>query len=465
MIILMYIFIQVEEPDTIWTEVYENEGTDTISTIIEVEDNNYLIGGKNKTGMVSNSRRLKINRDGGVIWDIFDSKSILFRSFIFTKEGDYVFTGDYSGDISLVRVNRDGDSIWNKTYGHRPTYVFYGYDVEQTEDSGFIVVGYRDTYDGNYYYEDVYVVRTDKDGDSLWARAYGSIEGDSMERGRRMIRVDDGYIICGYKERGAFGDKDGYLLKIDDAGDSLWAKVYGYEGRMEEFNDIERVGDGFVVVGYVWRGYYEDDYEMSLMRFDSNGDSLWSRYYGGDGDDRGYGVAVTPDRGFIIVGYTGSYGAGGKDVYIVRVDSVGEVEWEKVIGGVGDETGIDVIVDSDSNYVVAGYSNSFSADNDVYIIKIGKDVSGVGEDDRRNINSLTITEQNLDYIEFEIGITGYADISLYDIQGRKVDDIYSGYVNGNKRITYDWKDLSKGVYFIRAEIGDKSITEKVIKIR
>ena len=89
---------------------------------------------------------------------------------------------------------------------------------------------------------------------------------------------------------------------------------------------------------------------------------------------------------------------------------------------------------------------------------------GVKENKKRN-RVVRWLKQSSKYIEFEVFYTGYADISLYDIQGRRVDDIYSGYVNSDKSITYDWRDLSKGVYFIRAEMGDKSITEKVIKIR
>ncbi len=74
-------------------------------------------------------------------------------------------------------------------------------------------------------------------------------------------------------------------------------------------------------------------------------------------------------------------------------------------------------------------------------------------------------KQSSKYMEFGMGITGYADIGLYDVQGRKIDDIYSGYLNGKNKITYDWRNLSKGVYFIRVEMGDKVITEKVLKVR
>ena len=185
---------------------------------------------------------------------------------------------------------------------------------------------------------------------------------------------------------------------------------------------------------------------------------------GGSEDDMAFSVAVTPDNGFILAGFTVSFSSEDKDIYIVRGDSVGDVLWEKVVGGAGDDIGTSVVVASDSSYFIGGLSDSYGEDFDFFLIKLDKDIKGVVERGDE-VKDISLTEQNREHIEFQVFYNGYADIGLYDIQGRKIDDIYSGYVDGKKTIPYDWKDLSKGIYFIRAEMRDGVITEKVVKRR
>ena len=111
----------------------------------------------------------------------------------------------------------------------------------------------------------------------------------------------------------------------------------------------------------------------------------------------------------------------------------------------------------------SGYAMGYDYDS---LCHVWADYGGMEGKKRRDIRKdITITEQGRDYIEFQVFYNGYADIRIYDIQGRRVGDIYSGYVDGKKSIIYDWSNLSKGVYFIRAEMEDGVITEKVVKVR
>ena len=249
-----------------------------------------------------------------------------------TEDGGFIIVGwtnsfgagDY--DVYLIRTDANGDTLWTKTYGG--TDYDWGYSIQQMEDGGFIIVGGTNSFGAGDY--DVYLIRTDANGDTLWTKTYG---GADREWGYSIQQTEDGgFIVAGFTRSFGAGGSDVYLIRTDANGDALWIKTYG--GVNSDWgNSIQQTKDGgFIIVGGT-NSFGAGDYDVYLIRTDANGDTLWTRTYGSaDYDDCGASVQQTKDGGFIIVGGTRSFGAGDYDVYLIRTDANGDTLWTRTYG-------------------------------------------------------------------------------------------------------------------------------------
>ena len=162
---------------------------------------------------------------------------------------------------------------------------------------------------------------------------------------------DGGYIVLGSTVPFA------YLLKTDSKGDTLWTKTYGGSGSDYGASVQQTVDGGYIIVGTTNFGAGSTD--VYLIKTDVNGDPLWTKAYGGTGVEQGMYVQETSDGGYIITGFTISFGAGGSDVYLIKTDSIGDTLWTRTFGGTSDDYGHSVYQATDGGYVIVGYTNSF----------------------------------------------------------------------------------------------------------
>jgi len=165
---------------------------------------------------------------------------------------------------------------------------------------------------------------------SIFQKTYG---GGLNDLGWAVEQTNDGgYIVAGSAESFGAGAADFYLIKTDANGDTLWTRTYGGGG--DDFGRaVEQTTDGgYIVAGYTtsFGAGVEDVY---LIKTDTNGDTLWTKTYGGAGDDRGWAVEQTTDGGYIVAGGTLSFGAGGNDVYLIKTDANGDTLWTRTYGG------------------------------------------------------------------------------------------------------------------------------------
>ena len=192
--------------------------------------------------------------------------------------------------------------------------------------------------------------------------------------GQSVQQTSDGeYIIAGNTYSYGAGDYDVYLIKTDPNGDSQWQKTFGGSDSDHGYSVQQTTDGGYIIAGFTY-SYGAGDYDVYLIKTDPNGNSQWQRTFGGPNYEDGYSVQQTSDGGYIIAGSTDSYGAEYTNIYLIKTDPNGDSEWQKTFGGNLGESGYSVQQTSDGGYIIAGLTDSYGAGNwDVYLIKLCPD--------------------------------------------------------------------------------------------
>ncbi|NQU05830.1 MAG: T9SS type A sorting domain-containing protein [Calditrichaeota bacterium] len=294
-------------------------------------------------------------------------------SMIRTDEGDFILAGTTRSfgagryDMWLIKIDADGDSLWSQTYGGESNDECYS--MIKTEDGGYALAGCtRSTGNG---IQNVLIVKTSVDGDSLWSRTFG---GRNYQECRSIIQtVDGGYVLVGNTSSFGSGAYDVWVVRINVDGDSLWSRTYGGENSDYGMSVIQTDDGGYLIAGKT-RSFGAGSMDMWLIKINAEGDSLWSRTYGGEGLDYGKSVIKTLDDCYVFVGGTQSFGAGGADAYLVKIDAEGDSLWSRTLGdGIHDWCNV-IIRRDDGGFVLAGSTDSFGAGgSDMWIIRTDAD--------------------------------------------------------------------------------------------
>ena len=405
---------------------------------------------------------IKTDSLGDTIWTKTYGDSSLDRgSFVEqTKDGGYIVVGftwlidNETFNIYLIKTDALGDTLWTRTYG--VTGYDHGSCVRETKDGGYIIVGVAGL-------EDVYLIKTDSLGDTLWTKTYGGPHPDWGYCVRQT--TDGGYIIVG-RSYSPDEELNVYLIKTNPLGDTMWTKTYGGLD-MDVGYSVEQIQDGgFIIAGYTksFGAGLEDFY---LIKTDSLGDTIWTRTYGGENLDRGYSVHQTADGGYIIAGGTWSFGPGHIDVYLIKTDSIGDTMWTKTFGGANEDWGCSVQLTSDGGYIITGRTASFGAGNyDVYLIKTDSE-GNVGIEEQTDPRPKTTDIRLVCYPNpftsaVSVKCSGIsekqeASLEIYDISGRLIKSIPL-----TTRTFQLGVDLSAGVYFLK--VNGKYVG-KVVKVK
>jgi hypothetical protein len=225
---------------------------------------------------------------------------------------------------------------WTKTYGGEDRE--YGESVQQTSDGGFIITGYTRSFGaGN---RNLWLLKTDEYGDTLWTCIYG---GTGISAGNSVRQTSDGgYIITGYDQPVL------WLLKTDRLGNIIWDSYYDMPNSVSIGYCVVEADDG----GFVFTGVLDED--LCLIKTDAAGNHQWTQLHGTQWYDEGRWVEQTADGGYIVAGArsmrTGDY----TDVWLLKTDEDGDLMWSNTFGDITKEYGYGVKPTSDGGYVVLG---------------------------------------------------------------------------------------------------------------
>lgn len=270
-------------------------------------------------------------------------------------------------DVYLIRTDACGSTIWSKVFGQSNT--DYAWTVEQTTDGGFIVGAHTGSFGAGSH--DVYLLKCEPNGDLAWTKTFGGTSADGAYSLQQT--TDGGFIISAHTSSIGAGQHEVYLIKTDINGDTLWTRSYGGTGG-DYLRAVHQTSDGGYIAVAETFSFGVGGADVYLVRTDGDGNLLWAKAYGGSGADYGYSVRETFDRGFIVAGYSNSSGAGQFDAYLLKTDSIGNILWTKTYGGVSSDYAYSVKETADSGFIIAGITNSFGIGGDVYLIRT--DASG-----------------------------------------------------------------------------------------
>jgi len=263
-----------------------------------------------------------------------------------TTDDGYIVTGwtqSFHAGVILIKTDSRGETLWVRTYGG--LWPAEGYSVRQTTDGGYIVAGRCTDVVGMDVFDYACLVKTTAQGDTLWTRTYGGLSPADGSAGYSVQQTaDSGYIIAGGI------DNDAYLVKTDSHGDTLWTKTYGGTERDVGYSVQQTADGGYVVAGQTG-SFGAGGYDAYLIKTNASGDTLWTRTYGGTGDDCINSTQQTTDGGYIATGYTMSFGEGGA-AYLIKTDAQGDTQWTRTYGC--PSTGSSVQQTADGGYVIAG---------------------------------------------------------------------------------------------------------------
>ena len=433
--------------DTIWTRTYyAYDGTfwDKSYCVRQTIDGGYIIAGSviYSPPWLEGWKRghlIKTDANGNVVWErIFPEEEIgSCNSVLQTEDGGYIITGWASrpkpnfADVALMKTDANGNPLWAKyfdshqeTEPNEPPSCEGGYWLEKTTDNGFIIAGQRvirfcpDSVDCSYSYNykddwDVYLIKTDGNGDSLWAQTYGSTKCDV---GQFVQQTNDGgYIIIGTTL--SESSIPVYVIKTNARGDTLWTRTYGEGSKWKTGNGIRQTNDG----GYIITGFIlpldETIKKLYLLKINSQGDIEWEQIFDGKGEDAcGYSV-IQIDNGFAVVGSTANPATGGGDVYLIKTNNEGRIT------AVSEENSFSP---PKSFALFQNYPNPF------------------------NPNTT---------ISFDIVKTGEVKLEIYNVLGQRVRVLVDQRVSqGSYTVSWDGRDekgtlVASGVYFYKLQIN------------
>jgi hypothetical protein len=503
------LYSKSQSPIIQWQQSYGGSNHEEACSIKLTSDSGYIVcgytfskdgdvlGNHDTTETTSDSWILKLNSFGNIQWQKCYGGSLNERAYSIqqTFDGGYITAGktnSNNGDVSgnhsndydywVLKLDSAGIIQWQKCLGGS------GDDeatsIIQTNIGNYVVVGY--TYYSNdgdvtgYHggYGDYWIVCLDSFGQIKWQKCFG---GSGCEKAFSIQQTsDEGFVIAGYADlnngdvsgnHGSSGDY--WIVKLDSVGNFQWQKCLGGSDNEEAYS-IEQTNDG----GYIVGGYASSNdgdvsgchggYDYWIVKLNSTGNIQWQKCLGGSIYEYAYSIQQTIDNGYIVAGGCSSFDGDvvgkhwGIDFWIVKLDTVGNLQWQKCLGGSSFDEAYSIRQTMDGQYIVAGRTDS--NDEDITINHGGVDIWVVKLDPNTMIQKENIFTKIEIYPNPVIDVLHIKSpqkslIEISNINGQ----IIKKHCNNDKITTIDLENISKGFYIIKVKSDKEIVTNKFIK--
>lgn len=401
--ILLSIFCLNISAQNTFQKAYGGAQSETGTSIQNTIDGNYIISGYTNsfTAPFRDAYLIKTDTSGNILWShtYGGGNDEVCYYVTLVGGGGYVLTGGTNSfgaggnDVFIIKTNETGNILWSTIAGG--AYNDYGWAAIQNIDRGFLITGFTETCLGGC--NRGLLVKTDSSGTILWTKILGGGGSEALYGIDRT--VDGGYIVTGETSTNSFGSSDIWLLKLDAFGDTIWTKYYG--SATEESGAVARqtADGGFIVTGDIHNAY--NIHHAALLKTDSVGNLQWAKTYGSPdtsgAGEFGWDVHRLPDHGYIMLGSTAAYG-NSMQMFVIRTDSAGNLLWSKTYGGSQpDDPWYSALV-ADGGLAIIGATQSFGSGlSDIYLLKIDSAGSANGCNDSSivpevvNVGALLLT--------------------------------------------------------------------------
>lgn len=489
---LFLIQTNAQAPDIEWQKSLGGSVHDQAYSIQQTTDGGYIVAGfsYSNDGDVSGNHGdadywvAKLNSIGNIEWQKSFGGSDYDETYSIqqTTDGGYIVAG-YSksndGDVTghhgsfysdywIVKLDNTGNIQWQKSLGGSIS--DWVYSIQQTTDGGYIVAGSSNSNNGdvtgNHGGYDYWVVKLYSTGNIEWQKSLGGSDDEWAESIQQT--TDGGYIVAGYtnsNDGDVTGNHGGYgydywIVKLDNSGNIEWEKSLGGSGN-DYANSIQQTTDG----GYIVAGFSDSNdgdvtgnhghWDYWIVKLDSTGSIQWQKSLGGSAYDYAYSIQQTADGGYIVAGDSDSNNGdvsgnhGQLDYWIVKLNSCGNILWQKSLGGSSGDYARSIQQTTDGGYIVAGFSESNDGDvtgnhgiTDYWIVKLGPDNLSTNEINRKD-NFSIYPNPVKDILTIE-GIAPNTRLIITDLTGKT---ILSTTVKSRIE-SIDVSGLPVGVYFI-----------------
>mgnify|MGYP003403942254 FL=1 len=386
--------------DIKWQMTYGGNGDDRGTAIIQSADSGFVVAGYSNAldGDITSPHGnedfwvAKLDSIGNFQWQksYGGSSADFCHAICYGINGGYLLVGQSNSndgdltenkggyDIWVVKISETGDIEWQNNYGGSLSENAKA--CLQTIDGNYLITGYSLSTDGDITFNhggaDIWVLKLNESGSVVWQKSYGSSESDNSQD---IIESPTGDIYVVGNTDGIDGDvtigygfDDYWILKLNASGDLIWQKSYGGSDA-EIAKEVILKNNGLICVGQTYSdNIYVEGFHGLLdawvIALDSLGNLQWQKPYGGSGGDEAYSIAKLTDNEFVFSGRSSTTDGdvtenkGGVDYWVVSIDTLGNIIWQKSIGGTSNEESYDVITTFDSTIVVTGYSASSDMD-------------------------------------------------------------------------------------------------------
>jgi uncharacterized delta-60 repeat protein len=365
-----------------WAIAYGTAQSDQAYSVQQTSDGGFIVAGVTNTSGYSAAWVLKLDANGGIEWQKTyggTDTNYVVKSIQQTSDGRYILAGETdangSYDVWVLKLKSNGIVNWQNTYGAIDKDE-RAYSIQQTSDNGYIIAAEISPIGEDS--GDFWVLKLNVNGNvgpgfaGTWQKSYDISQNDVPHSIKQTS--DGGFILAG--EAGTTFPSvtsDALVMKLNPNGTENWIKTYG-DSNVDLANSVQQIsGGGYIVAGET-SSFGAGGSDLWVLKLNTDGTVNWEKAYGGSsGDESGYSVQETSDGKYIVAGETSSFGAGGGDVWVLLLNADGTVNWEITYGGTSADSGYSVQQTADGGYIVAGATSSFGEGNsDFWVLRIDK---------------------------------------------------------------------------------------------